>query len=235
MWIVRKSYDMEVEADSGDTAVHVDLQGLDDDGYDEDDGGTKRCQWKEKQNRFEEQSHLKTFEEPSPVLKKKSLKQNMSQFWSNELPQLSTCPTQMQEIQIQTKILAKTYIQIQILKLYVIQIQNMTKCWLNGLSVFDLRHLLKYKYMQIQVHVNTIKDTLQMLTVKIVKHVTMFIEGGFTAVYCLIWSICTTCPITNARNSNTNQSTTQDININSTCPTQMQEIQIQFKIHVTML
>ena len=35
----------------------------------------------------------------------------------------------------------------------------------------------------------------------------------------------------------TNQSTTQDtcIKINSTCPTQMQEIQIQFKIRVTML
>ena len=98
---------MEVEADSGDTAVHVDFQGWDDDGgYEETDDGddTKRCQWKEKQNRFEEQSHLKTFEEPSPVLKKKSLKQNMSQFWSNELPQLSTSPTQMQEIQIQTQL-----------------------------------------------------------------------------------------------------------------------------------
>ena len=35
MRIVRKSYDMEVEADSVDTAVHVDLQGWwDDTGYD---------------------------------------------------------------------------------------------------------------------------------------------------------------------------------------------------------
>ena len=66
----------------------------------------------------------------------------------------------------------------------------MPKCWLKGwLPVFDLRHLLKYKYMQIQIHVNTIKDTLQMLTVKIMKRATMFIEGGFTAVYCLIVSM----------------------------------------------
>ena len=42
-----KCYDMEVEADSGDTAVHVDFQGRDDDGgYDEADDGddTNRCQ-----------------------------------------------------------------------------------------------------------------------------------------------------------------------------------------------
>ena len=46
--IVGKCYDMEVEADTGDTAVHVDLQGWDDDdgGYEETDDGddTKRCQ-----------------------------------------------------------------------------------------------------------------------------------------------------------------------------------------------
>ena len=95
--------------------------------------------------------------------------------------------------------------------------------------------------MQIQIHVNTIKDTLQMLTVKIMKHVTMFIEGGFTAVYCLIVAVIYMHHLSHHKCKKFKYKYKSKYNSRykhkfyPTCPTQMQEIQIQFKIRVTML